>query len=268
MLLVATLAMAEDKAHGRRARGWARFAFWLGATVSVAANVASVVVSHGPDPLSIAVSGWPPVCLLVVVEIMARPGKAKADSVVSPAREATPVPVPAPAPAILTGGGSAAPTQPLSLVDTTKPEQPQPPAPAAPSPAVVAARITPPRTPSAPASAAMSRPATSTTTRPQSSKKATPLARRPAPSATDTSVTAPDRARPATPVVTPELLNRVKAEADKYRTEHGTPISPGQIAVRLRVTSEQAQQALALLNLAPDSAAPSATVNGTRKASR
>jgi hypothetical protein len=76
MLLVATLAMAEDKAQGRTPRGWARFAFWLGACVSIAANVASVVVSHGPDPLSIAVSAWPPVALLVVVEIMARPGRA------------------------------------------------------------------------------------------------------------------------------------------------------------------------------------------------
>jgi hypothetical protein len=65
------------------------------------------------------------------------------------------------------------------------------------------------------------------------------------------------------------MLARVRAEADKYRTEHGTPISPGQLAVRLRVTSEQAQQALAVLNLAPDSpTAPAQTVNGSPKGTR
>jgi hypothetical protein len=76
MLVVATLAMSEDKAQGRKPRGWARFAFWLGAVVSVAANIASTAVHYG-DPLSIAVSMWAPIALLVVVEIMARPGKLK-----------------------------------------------------------------------------------------------------------------------------------------------------------------------------------------------
>jgi len=77
MLIVATLAMSEDKANGRKPRGWARFAFWLGATVSVAANIASTAVHYG-DVLSVAVSMWAPIALLVVVEIMARPGKPKA----------------------------------------------------------------------------------------------------------------------------------------------------------------------------------------------
>lgn len=76
MLVVATLAMSEDKAQGRKPRGWARFAFWLGAVVSVAANIASTAVHYG-DPLSVAVSMWAPIALLVVVEIMARPGKLK-----------------------------------------------------------------------------------------------------------------------------------------------------------------------------------------------
>jgi Protein of unknown function (DUF2637) len=75
LMLVSSLALAEDKAHGRRPRGWARFGFWLGALVSVAANMASVVVHYGLDLLSIAVAAWPPVALLVVVEIMAKPGK-------------------------------------------------------------------------------------------------------------------------------------------------------------------------------------------------
>jgi hypothetical protein len=74
MLIVATLAMAEDKANNRRARGWARFAFWLGATVSVAANVTSTAVHYG-DLISIVVSCWAPVAFLVTVEIVSRPGK-------------------------------------------------------------------------------------------------------------------------------------------------------------------------------------------------
>ncbi len=76
MLLVATLAMSEDKANGRKPRGWARFGFWFGAAVSTAANIASTVVHYG-DPLSIAWSMVAPIVLLIVVEIMARPGKPK-----------------------------------------------------------------------------------------------------------------------------------------------------------------------------------------------
>jgi hypothetical protein len=76
MLLVATLAMSEDKANGRRPRGWARFGFWFGAVVSVAANVTATLVHYG-DPISVAVSALAPLFLLITVEIMARPGKAK-----------------------------------------------------------------------------------------------------------------------------------------------------------------------------------------------
>lgn len=74
LMIIASLALAEDKAARRCPRGWARFAFWFGALVSVAANIASTAVQHG-DPLSIGVSAWPPVSLLVAMEIMARPGK-------------------------------------------------------------------------------------------------------------------------------------------------------------------------------------------------
>lgn len=79
MLLVATLAMADDKANGRKPRAWARFAFWLGATISVAANIASTVVHNGPNPLSIGVAAWAPIALLVVTEIMAKPGTPNKD---------------------------------------------------------------------------------------------------------------------------------------------------------------------------------------------
>jgi hypothetical protein len=94
MLIVATLAMSEDKANGRRPRGWARFAFWLGALVSVAANITATAVHYG-DPLSIAVSMWAPIALLVVVEIMARPGKPKVEAPEAPVElvRETPAPV-------------------------------------------------------------------------------------------------------------------------------------------------------------------------------
>ena len=74
MLVVATLAMSEDKAKGLRPRGWARFGFWLGAAVSVTANVTATAVHYG-DAISIGTSMVAPILLLIVVEIMARPGK-------------------------------------------------------------------------------------------------------------------------------------------------------------------------------------------------
>lgn len=80
MLLAATLAMADDKAEGRQPRGWARFAFWLGATISVAANIASTIVDNGINPLSIGVAAWAPIALLVTTEIMARKGKPNKDA--------------------------------------------------------------------------------------------------------------------------------------------------------------------------------------------
>lgn len=75
LMLIATLAMAEDKATNRYPRGWARWGFWFGAAVSTAANVQAVVITSGPDPLGIAVGASAPVLLLWSIEIVARPGK-------------------------------------------------------------------------------------------------------------------------------------------------------------------------------------------------
>jgi Protein of unknown function (DUF2637) len=75
MLLAASVAMAEDKAEGRKPRLWAVVAFWLGAAVSVSANVASVIVHYGFDWLAIGVSAWPPVALLITVEVLTRKGR-------------------------------------------------------------------------------------------------------------------------------------------------------------------------------------------------
>jgi hypothetical protein len=92
LLVIASLAMAEDKAQHRHPRTWARVAFWFGATISLVANIASTLVHHG-DPLSIGVAAWPPIALLIVTEILARPGKAKDEQMV-PDPQALPVPQP------------------------------------------------------------------------------------------------------------------------------------------------------------------------------
>lgn len=81
LMLIATLAMAEDKAANRRPRGWARFSFWFGAAISTAANVAATAVHYGV-PLSIAVAAWSPLALLLAIEIVARPGKPRGEPVV------------------------------------------------------------------------------------------------------------------------------------------------------------------------------------------
>lgn len=112
MMLVATLAMGEDKAAHRHPRGWARFGFWFGAAISVVANIAATAVEH-PDPLSISIAALAPVLLLVAVEIISRPGKPKdsgpAISVAvleSPSLPAAPV-----SPAVVTPPSAPAPAQ-------------------------------------------------------------------------------------------------------------------------------------------------------------
>jgi hypothetical protein len=75
LLLACSVAMAEDKAEGRRPRLWAVVGFWIGALVSVAANVASVIVHFGLDWLAIGVSAWPPFALLITVEVLSRKGR-------------------------------------------------------------------------------------------------------------------------------------------------------------------------------------------------
>lgn len=85
MMLIATLAMAEDKAATRNPRGWARTGFWFGAVVSTTANIAATVVQQGWRPISIGVAALAPVLLLWAIEIVAKPGKPKATPVEEPA---------------------------------------------------------------------------------------------------------------------------------------------------------------------------------------
>lgn len=96
MLLAASLAMSQDKAKGLQPRGWARFGFWFGATISVLCNAADTL-AHARGVINLArtivpadilndqqllglaifVAVLAPLLLLITVEIMARPGKPK-----------------------------------------------------------------------------------------------------------------------------------------------------------------------------------------------
>jgi outer membrane biosynthesis protein TonB len=153
----------------------------------------------------------------------------------------------------------------LPIVPANEPAEPAetPARPEVPTPAQVATRITAPRPattpkPSTPAPDATARPA-----RPRPSKPATAPAPTLAPSTTDTPVTASDAAQPPLPIVAPDLLARATRVAKQYRIEHGTPITPGQLAVRLKVTSDEATQALAVLDLDPQTDnRPVRTANG------
>ncbi|GIE93318.1 hypothetical protein [Paractinoplanes rishiriensis] len=174
--------------------------------------------------------------------------------------------VPAPSPAADLPSPVTAPaaaTAPPTVSAETDPE------PAAarievPTPADVAARVTPsptsiPLRPTARPAAAGTSKAKPRTTEP--TETAQPLAA----SAADTSVTEPEPAQLPLPyTVDPALLVKAREIAKQYRIEHGTPITANQLAARLRVNSDQAAQALAVLDLEPNSPTkPIPTVNGT-----
>jgi hypothetical protein len=140
--------------------------------------------------------------------------------------------------------------------------QPEPARPDIPSPAIVAPRITGADTTSPTGSAVALRAAARKPSPRPRTPDSTPAEKLAAP-ATDIPVTAPESAQLSLPIVAPDLLRRADQVARQYRTEHGTPITPGQLAVRLKVTSEQATQALAVLGLGSDSPTTLVpTVNG------
>lgn len=121
LLIIASLAMAEDKAQNRHPRTWARLAFWFGAVVSLAANIASTVVHHS-DALSIGVAAWPPLALLIVTEIMARPGKAKAEPAAAVVTApATPVPAVVAVPVVPASVTPVAPVLPTPVAPAAVP---------------------------------------------------------------------------------------------------------------------------------------------------
>jgi hypothetical protein len=191
-------------------------------------------------------------------------------SIAGPALTSNLSPNPSPNPALsLMDSYPTSPARQTGTAQTPKPEPaPEPVRPELPTPADLAARITPPRPTTDPTvTAAPPRPAARTTQRPRPTSPNTPASTL-APSTTDTPVTASDAAQLTLPMVPPDLLARAAQVARQYRTEHGTPITPGQMAVRIKVSTEQAGQALAVLDLdgndRTNPTTPAPTVNGNR----
>ncbi|MEV4660112.1 hypothetical protein [Micromonospora sp. NPDC049301] len=175
----------------------------------------------------------------------------------TPARPKLPIvpAVPAPTP--------GRPELPTVLDNQPAVPAPTPARPEVPTPAQVATRITAPRPASSPEPSTPAPDATARPARPGPSKPDTTPAPTLAPSTTDTPVTASDAAQLPLPIVAPDLLARATRVAKQYRTEHGTPITPGQLAVRLKVTSDEATQALAVLDLDPNTSnRPVRSANG------
>jgi hypothetical protein len=191
-----------------------------------------------------------------------------------PSAPAVPDPVEIPAPTL-----PAVPTpSPIVPAPADIPEQPTRPAvtpepvtaarsETVPSPAQVAARVTPSPT-TIPLRPAATRPPTADRPKPRPRPTETTAAKPLAAPATDIPVTGPEPAQLPLPyTVAPDLLAKARQAAEQYRTETGTPIKAGQLAARLRVNSEQAAQALAVLNLDPNTPTTDVpTVNGNRPA--
>jgi Protein of unknown function (DUF2637) len=72
MLVVASVAMVDDKRSGRRVRSMARIAFAAGVAASIAANIAAAQPTWGAR----IVAAWPALALLLVVEMLSRSGRA------------------------------------------------------------------------------------------------------------------------------------------------------------------------------------------------
>jgi len=72
MLVVASVAMVDDKRSGRRVRPMARIAFAAGVAASIAANIAAAQPTWGAR----VVAAWPALALLLVVEMLSRSGRA------------------------------------------------------------------------------------------------------------------------------------------------------------------------------------------------
>ncbi|MBG0567922.1 hypothetical protein [Actinoplanes aureus] len=178
-----------------------------------------------------------------------------APSVSAPDQPAAPVPVDVPRPAAATEPATLVPVAP----ETVAPDRPVD----IPTPDVVAARLT---TPSPKRPARPVAPARGTGEKPDLRHSvAEPSADQLARPATDSSVTEPDVAQLSLPIVPPDMLRRAGQVARQYHTEHGEPITAGQLAARLKVNSEQAAEALAVLGaaqLGPDR--PEPAVNGSR----
>lgn len=83
LLVLATVALLKsDATTGRRGRTAAWLSFGLGVAVSLAANVAAAPALEWQP---ILVAGWPPVALLLAVELLAHRSRPREDSETAPA---------------------------------------------------------------------------------------------------------------------------------------------------------------------------------------
>jgi hypothetical protein len=111
MLVVASVAMVDDKRSGRRVRPVARVAFAAGVAASVAANIAAAQATWGAR----VVAAWPALALLLVVEMLSRSGQILA--------------VTAPAPVEVELASAASPAK-MWVPELSRPPEPRPEVPA------------------------------------------------------------------------------------------------------------------------------------------
>ncbi|WLS48417.1 hypothetical protein Q3V37_14965 [Micromonospora profundi] len=242
-------AFAKKNTYGAAGIGIAaQSAYHLLDTMSTNVEPWRVVLAAIVGALPPAVAGLAVHMRALIRRESGRTLTAATGTVPAPAETPTPtVTVPAvPAP---TPGRPELPIMPT--IDTAEPA-PMPAQPEIPTPAQIATRITAPRPAVIPEPSTPALDATVRVARPRPSKPEDTSAPTLAPSTTDTPVTASDAAQLPLPIVAPDLLARATRVAKQYRTEHGTPITPGQLAVRLKVTSDEATQALAVLDLDPN----------------
>ncbi|GAA2370667.1 hypothetical protein Cme02nite_45250 [Catellatospora methionotrophica] len=113
MLIVATIAMREDRQANLRVRPWAWIAFVLGVAASVVANV----LAAADDITSRVISAWPAIALLLVIEVLATGRKSAelpAEATVVTRRRLTTPPNVAPSTTVDELPAEVAPTKPAA----------------------------------------------------------------------------------------------------------------------------------------------------------
>ena len=101
LLVVASIAMVDDKASGRTVRWSARIAFAAGIIASLGANIAAAHPTLGAR----VVAAWPALALLLTVELLSRAGRMRAAAAApETVAEATRAPSAVRAPATTTAG--------------------------------------------------------------------------------------------------------------------------------------------------------------------
>jgi hypothetical protein len=174
--------------------------------------------------------------------------------------------------ALMAGGRAARSTAHVPTTSTTA-VQPQPVPtptvqPAAPAPLPATPHAAPVADPQpAPTSQAAVPNPVQVAARTQPKPRTAAVSTKPAPSSTDTPVTAKDRTtQPST--ISPGLVAKARHLAEAHQTGSGTAITPGELAVRMRISTERASRLLAALNIdAPSTPTRTEPLNGTPVAS-